>query len=267
MQDLVKNVTKISYFLGLARKTWDGQHVPVTKDQALALPGMPGIWLDPDRALFHEPSRSLVLADLHLGFEWVQRARGQLLPLGRPQDARERIQLLVARWGARRVVVLGDMVHGNAGLDGVRRSLEDLLRGIPGLEWRVVLGNHDRGLAGRLGQWAIPGVSWGGEWREPGWLGVHGDVVPDPGEGERVLSGHEHPAVDVGRPGTGVVRVPAFVVGPRGVILPAFSPWAAGSEVGRRPPLGEWARRLGATTYVACMGARLLPIPAERLGA
>ena len=232
--------------------------------EAEALPG--GLALDADRAVFHAPSRTLLVADLHLGFEWVQRARGHMIPLGRADDAPARLRAVVERWGARRVVVLGDVVHGDARLEGVRSALVALLRTLPGLEWHVVLGNHDRGLATAVHGLGIRGVTCGMEWREDGWLGVHGDHWPSAGEGVRVVSGHEHPMVDVGRPGTGEVRVPAFVVGDRGVILPAFSPWAAGSVVGRRPMLGEWGRRLGATCYVACMGRRLLQIPAARLG-
>lgn len=231
---------------------------------AKAVPG--GLELDADRAAYHGPSRTLLVADVHLGFEWVQRSRGQLIPLGRPDDAAARVRHLVGRWGARRVVVLGDLVHGDARLDGVRSSLVAMLGVLPGLAWHVVLGNHDRGLGGVLRELGIPGVTCGPSWREEGWMGVHGDQWPSPEEGVRVASGHEHPMVDVGRPGTGEVRVPAFVVGDRGVILPAFSPWAAGSVVGRRPMLGEWGQRLGVACYVACMGRRLLEIPAGRLG-
>lgn len=222
--------------------------------------------MDPDRAVFHGPSGTVLVADLHLGFEWVQRARGQLIPLGRPDDVPARLRALVARWRAHRVVVLGDVVHGDARVEGVRCALAAMLGMLPGLEWHVVLGNHDRGLASVLPGLGLPGVTYGLEWREAGWLGVHGDRWPTSEEGVRVVSGHEHPMVDVGRSGTGEVRVPAFVVGDRGVILPAFSPWAAGSVVGRRPMLGEWARQLGAASYVACMGRRLLSIPAARLG-
>lgn len=236
------------------------------EEGGLALPGMPDIRLDPDRAVVHLPSRSVVVADLHLGFEWVQRVRGQLLPLGVPGDAVGRLGRLVERWDARRVVVLGDVVHGAPRLEGVRRLLEGLVGGVGGVAWTLVLGNHDRGLEEWLGILGKGGVTWGASWREAGWLGVHGDAWPDAGPGDRVLSGHEHPAVDVGRVGAGEVRVPAFVVGERGIILPAFSSWAAGSVAGRHPWMGAWARGLAATTYVACMGPRLLPIPADRLG-
>jgi len=224
------------------------------------------IQLDPGRAAFHGPSRSLILADLHLGYEWVQRSRGHLLPLAQPDDTAARIRALVDHWDAHRVVVLGDLVHGKADMQGVRAAVEHVLQARPGLEWSLVLGNHDRGLGSVLRTLAIDGVTWGPAWREAGWMGVHGDVWPEAAPGERVLSGHEHPSVDVGRPGMGEVRVPAFVVGERGIILPAFSPWAAGSVVGRRPMMGEWGRRLGVTSYVACMGHRLLEIPAARLG-
>ena len=208
----------------------------------------------------------MLVADLHLGFEWVQRARGHLIPLARPDHVPERLRALSERWGARRIVALGDVVHGDPRMEGVRSAVSALLRTLPGMEWHVVLGTHDRGLASVIEGLGIPGVTCGLEWGGDGLLGVHGDQCPRVEDGVVVVSGHEHPMVDVGRPGTGEVRVPAFVVGKRGVILPAFSPWAPGSVVGRRPMLGEWGRRLEVTCYVACMGRRLLEIPAGRLG-
>jgi putative SbcD/Mre11-related phosphoesterase len=235
-------------------------------DELGAKPWPGGLSWDPDRAAFHGPSRTLLVADLHLGFEWVQRARGHLIPLARPDHVPERLRALSERWGARRIVALGDVVHGDPRMEGVRSAVSALLRTLPGMEWHVVLGNHDRGLASVIEGLGIPGVTCGLEWGGDGLLGVHGDQCPRVEDGVVVVSGHEHPMVDVGRPGTGEVRVPAFVVGKRGVILPAFSPWAPGSVVGRRPMLGEWGRRLEVTCYVACMGRRLLEIPAGRLG-
>lgn len=240
------------------------QHGCMEELGAKSWPG--GLSWDPDRAAFHRPSRTLLVADLHLGFEWVQRARGHLIPLARPDHVPDRLRALSERWGAGRIVALGDVVHGDPRMEGVRSAVSALLRTLPGMEWHVVLGNHDRGLASVIEGLGIPGVTCGLEWGGDGLLGVHGDQCPRVEDGVVVVSGHEHPMVDVGRPGTGEVRVPAFVVGKRGVILPAFSPWAPGSVVGRRPMLGEWGRRLQVTCYVACMGRRLLEIPAGRLG-
>lgn len=224
-----------------------------------------GIHLDVRRAVFLEVTRTLLVADVHLGFEWVQRRRGQMLPLGLPDDAGVRLRGLVEDWKPSGVVVLGDWVHAAVELTGVREALERFVGVAPGVSWRVVLGNHDRGLASWLKQWGME-VETSGQWEENGHRYVHGDgFTQGVGGGGWVFSGHEHPALEVGRPGEGQARVPAFVVGREGVILPAFSSWAAGVPVGRGNWMGEWARGMTVERVVACMGARLLPVPASRI--
>jgi hypothetical protein len=224
-----------------------------------------GIHLDVRRAVYLEATRTLLMADVHLGFEWVQRRRGQMLPLGVPEDGVDRLRGLVRDWGARRVMVLGDWVHAAVELAGVREAVERFVGVAPGVMWKVVLGNHDRGLGAWLSRWGM-GVETVEEWEEGGHRFVHGDGAMREGCGDGwVFSGHEHPALEVGRPGEGQIRVPAFVVGREGVILPAFSSWAAGAPVGRGVWMGEWARRMTPERVVACMGARLLPVPASRV--
>lgn len=232
-----------------------------------------GICLDARRAVFLEKSRRLVVADLHLGFAWVQRRRGQLLPVSVADDTPARLAELCRDWDPLEIVVLGDVVHEAVPLEAVREELAAVLEAA-GSErrWRLILGNHDRRLGTRLAEWGL-GLPCMAEWTEEAFGFVHGDALPsgDGGEcGGWVLSGHEHPAVELGDGGTRRAKVPAFLlgVGPdgrRALVVPAFSRWAAGCVMGRRPFLGAWAERVRWETAVACLGPRLLPIPVERL--
>lgn len=230
-----------------------------------------GVHVDIRRAVYLEGAGVLAITDLHLGYAWVQRQRGALLPIGE-DDTLERTLTLIRDWRPRRLVILGDLVHAVAGAEGVRGAVREFLQGLPsGIAVDVILGNHDVRLAERLVEWGV-GLPCHAEWGLEGMGFVHGHVPPTmelartvDGSGGWILSGHEHPALELGDGGTTTVRVPAFLVGSGRIVLPAFSNWAAGCVLGRERLLGEWARGSVFTHAVACVGTRLLPIPWDRV--
>lgn len=241
----------------------DPQITPMTQNAGAWLVGE-GIHLDARRAVYLSGPSVLAVADLHLGYAWAQRRRGQLLPLG-VEDTVPRLRALCEAWKPRTIVVLGDFVHAAAGVEGIRSAVTEVLRGVPeGVAWRIVLGNHDHRLEPWLREWGLP-VPCGREWCVDGFQFIHGDVMPSASApGAWTLSGHEHPCVVLGDGGTTSARVPAFLAGERQVVLPAFSSWAGGCVLGRQPLLGDWARGIVPRHVVACVGARVLPIPWER---
>ncbi len=223
----------------------------------------PGLVLDARRAAWMPEHGTLAVADPHLGYAWVQRARGQLLPVARPEDTVDRLLRLSAEFAARELVLLGDVVHAALDLQPVRGALEALTDGLRGRTvLRLVAGNHDRRLAGRLADWGLP-LGLTPEHRTGGFRMVHGDgpIPAEDGENGWLLSGHEHPAVRIGDGIAHSARVPAFLVAPRWVILPAFSDWAAGCVLGQTPFLSATARGARFEQAVACFGPRLLPLP------
>lgn len=222
--------------------------------------------LDARRAAYLPGPRAVVVADTHFGHAWVERARGSLVPVNTPDDSAARLAALVRDHAARQLVVLGDVVHAALDVPGLRGLLAEVASIAPD-GTRFVLGNHDRRLAERLRAWGIAAecadrVSF------PGFELVHGDRDPGPASpGIRRLSGHEHPAVVLGDGVATAAKVPAFVVGGTGVVLPAFSDWAAGCVVGGGRFLGPVASAMRVESLVACLGPRLLRLPAHLLGA
>jgi metallophosphoesterase superfamily enzyme len=85
----------------------------------------------------------------------------------------------------------------------------------------VVKGNHDRG----LGSSALPVCA---EAEVGGWRVVHGDGERPAGP---VVQGHEHPCVRW----SGRLSAPCYLVADDHLVLPAFSPDAAGANVLRSP--------------------------------
>jgi metallophosphoesterase superfamily enzyme len=131
----------------------------------------------------------------------------------------------------REMIWVGDCLHS---VDG-RLPAETFLGQVdPGLKTHILAGNHDR-------RWPLAS-------RTPLIRGPfffhHGDLEasrPEPGLIEVI--GHYHPAV-IWSDGAGTrLRLPGLVVSSRRLILPAFSPWAAGVPWNNQLRNGEslWA--------------------------
>ncbi len=221
----------------------------------------PGVFLDARRAVWFERTRTLAVADLHLGFAWAQRSRGSMLPLNVPDDTVEQLSALAQDYGARELIVLGDIVHKAVPLEPVREQLRALCAGLSSvLSLRLLGGNHDRGLGRLLSECEFT-MQVQAEARVGPHLLMHGDAPPtaEPGEHGRIFMGHEHPAIRMGD-GVASVKCPCFLVGPRVVVLPAFSSWAAGCNVRQESFLSPIARAAEFSSAMAIMAGKILPI-------
>jgi putative SbcD/Mre11-related phosphoesterase len=204
--------------------------------------------LTPERVAVHVPTATAVAADLHLGYDEARRRRGEAVPLTGLDDLLLALGVLVPRHGLRRLVVAGDLFEDAAG----RALVPDLLRGLGECDLElagVVPGNHDRGLA--RAEPSLPlrpeGVRLGD------WLVLHGDGALPPG---RLVLGHFHPCLRWG----GRATAPCYLIGEGRIVLPAFSPDAAGGDVRR-------ARRWHGYRCAAVAGDRVLDFgEVSRLG-
>src|ERR1043166_8670616 len=108
----------------------------------------PGLVLDARHALWLAAARTLIVADLHVGYVWAHRHGGQLLPLSAREDTADRLLALVEDYDAGELVLLGDIVHQAV---RVREFCAELAELFARLRARVpvkcVAGNHDRKLA------------------------------------------------------------------------------------------------------------------------
>lgn len=231
-----------------------------------------GVVLDARRALFLSETTTLVVADLHLGYAWVQRQRGALLPVAGPQSTLDRLSRLLADYQPRRLVILGDLVHRAVALPALESELHSLAQRLPpSVEWTICTGNHDQGLASLLGnRFRTPAPQLTAQWSTGRFRLHHGDRAAET-SGPLALSaedpvdviGHEHPAIRLGDGVATQAKVPCFLRAQDVWVLPAFSNWAAGCEIGRQPFLGPVAQRARFHTAFACLGARILKIPLQ----
>ena len=228
-----------------------------------------GLWLDARRAVFLEESGTLAVADLHLGYAWAHRARGNLLPIAAGDDTLLRLLELIDDYAPHDLAILGDIVH--AALDaeallGEMRALAGLAERLP---LRLIAGNHDTQLPRLLQRAAIP-LEIIREHHAGSHLLLHGDESDEAraaartaathARGGRVILGHEHPAIALSDGVTTSARCPCFLVSDDALVLPAFSAWSAGTNVRSGIFLSPYARTARFTRAVAIVARKLLPV-------
>jgi DNA ligase-associated metallophosphoesterase len=174
--------------------------------------------LMPERAAYWPAQQTLFVADVHFGKSASMRASALPIPGGVTTETLARLTRAVARSGARRLVILGDLWHD---AEGRQRQTLAACQG-----WRearldldiwLVEGNHDR----RAGP--TPAAFRCNELREPTPLGpfalCHDPAIPV--DGYR-LAGHIHPAARLWGKGRQTEKLSCFWVTPTGMVLPAF---------------------------------------------
>lgn len=194
-----------------------------------------GLVLLPQRAVWRVETRTLFIADAHLGKAATFRALGQPAPKGTTRDNLDRLDALVDRFSPVRLVFLGDLFHARqAHAPGVTAAFLDWRRRHAALRLTLVRGNHDR----RAGD---PSEQFGIElFDEPydseGIVARHHPLASDEceGQGATILAGHLHPCVRLSGVARDSLRLPCFVLQARQIVLPAFGAFTGGALVHAR---------------------------------
>lgn len=205
------------------------------------------VWWTPDRA---DRGGAVLIADPHLGKADLFRRRGIPVPHAAAEADLDRLSALIARTGARRLIVLGDLLHsrpepGDATVESVAAWRERHA----GLDILLVRGNHDRHAGPPLDAWRVRA------WDEPCVLDDLPFVLRHHPRGDPhrpVLCGHVHPAVT---PRTGTREAT-----PR---MPCFH-WECGGEHGGKH--GESAGCLTLPAFGGFTGThRIRPAEGDRV--
>lgn len=180
-----------------------------------------------DRAVFLPNSKSLVIADLHLGRGIAETIS---YPVDSFQDDTARLTALLETYSPDEVVIAGDIVHAFSGIPKtVKEQLSELERIIQETraDLRYVRGNHDTVLDDLTEIPLTPTY-------QPGSTNIlitHGHELPD-ATATTYIIGHEHPAINIeGR------KYPCFLKGPTPdetgtvLILPSFSTLTSGTTM------------------------------------
>jgi DNA ligase-associated metallophosphoesterase len=175
------------------------------------------------RAAFWHETSTLLVADIHLGRQQAWRAGGvpisdaaQIASLDEPL---QRLAALLDVTGAKRLLVLGDLLHAPAGLtDTMILRVAAWRERHAHVRFEIIPGNHDRKLDRVAEVWKLM-------IREACVCEPPFEFVHDPADAANAdhiaCSGHVHPMVRLATARESV-RVPAFLVMSRRMLLPAF---------------------------------------------
>lgn len=192
-----------------------------------------GKFAHPSGALWLPEPRAVLVADVHLGYGWAQRRRGELGPV-MDGGARDRLRALLDELDPARVVFLGDLVHAPHPGEEERALIEETVRSLAArAALTVVLGNHDRGFARDFGDLPVERTA---VWKQADVAAVHGDLIGEAPSAPCLVLGHLHPAYTLHDAAGAGRRLPAFLRSRRAIVLPAFTPFSPGFDVTRGIP-------------------------------
>lgn len=191
------------------------------------------LWLTPQRAVFWEEQRTLIVSDLHLGKTGHFRKAGIAVPASLFKEDLQRLLALIQHFQPEELLVTGDMFHShsNIELDLFSRWRKD----ISNLRVRLVKGNHD-----------ILNSAWYHEQSidccDNSIIGPFSFVhdrkdFQSPDNGLYPISGHIHPGILLNGGGKQQMRLPCFYFGNEGAILPAYSKFTGAVALG--PQAGD----------------------------
>ena len=186
----------------------------------------------PDKAIFWEEDRSLICSDLHLGKVGHFRKEGIRVPSDAGKKTIDKLRTLLTEWKPKRVLFLGDLFHSDYNLEWI--ALNDLMDEFPGMEFVLIIGNHDilddeHYQSSRMHVLSSPQVY------EP--FVLSHEPLDEQLEGLYNLCGHIHPAVRMRGKARQAVRLPCFYFGDYTGILPAFGAFTGSATI--QPKKGE----------------------------
>jgi DNA ligase-associated metallophosphoesterase len=171
--------------------------------------------LHAERALYWPAQASLLVADVHLGKDDVFRRAGIAVPSGDTPDDLGRLNRLIEHFQPHRLIVLGDLVHGDAHeTTPWLAQVREWRRRHAQVKMELIEGNHDRHFDS-----AMLGFSVIAEHLRLGPFLLSHEPVHD--DEAYVLAGHVHPGMVI-RDGWRRHRLPAFCFGEKTGLLPAF---------------------------------------------
>jgi uncharacterized protein len=185
------------------------------------------LWLSPERCVFWEEQKALILSDLHFGKTGHFRKAGIAVPQNVYKEDLQRLVHVVQHFQPQTLIVVGDMFHSSANLELelFRKWRSDF----SDLSIQLIKGNHD---------------ILHDNWYEQTQLTIHSqslsmqpfsfthDVTQnvslstslnDAASLPYIFSGHIHPGIAVKGGGRQWLRFPCFYFGNNFAVLPAFS--------------------------------------------
>jgi uncharacterized protein len=175
-------------------------------------------WLSPERCIYWEEQKALIVSDLHFGKTGHFRKSGIPVP---PKVYKEDLQRLVQQiqfFKPDELIVVGDLFHSRE-----NKELELFLKwrnDFPQVGIKLVKGNHDI----LKENWYVKaGIEVYEECLTLDQFTFIHDVSACEDSGQYFFSGHIHPGIFISGLGKQSLQFPCFYFGKNYAVLPAFS--------------------------------------------
>lgn len=200
------------------------------------------------KGLFLKTEKTLVISDLHLGYEEMLINKGVLVPKAQLKETLRDLEELVKKVKPCQIVINGDLKHEFGRVLG--QEWKDTLGLVDwikrqGIKLIVIKGTHDPILKPILNKRSLETVD---SLRLGKKFIFHGDKETNiPSDTEIVIIGHEHPAITL-REGRKTEKFKCFLRGQwKGkelIVLPAFNPLVEGTDVLTEPVISPLVKRM-----------------------
>ncbi len=184
-----------------------------------------------ERAAWWSRMRTLLVADPHFGKAATFRASAIPVPRGTTTEGLARLDALLTRTDAARVIFLGDYLHAREGRSPeTLRMLAEWRLANPALDLVLVRGNHDRRAGDPPAEAGVRCVD--APLLEAPFVFAHYPVASEHGY---VLAGHLHPGAPLSGRGRMRERLPCFWFARGFGVLPAFGEFTGLADVAAEP--------------------------------
>ena len=178
-------------------------------------------WLSPERCIYWEEQKSLILSDLHFGKTGHFRKAG----IGVPQSVfKEDLQRLFAQvqfYKPQQLIIVGDMFHSkeNKEMELFMRWRNDL----PETKFLLIMGNHDILHNSFYKEASIEIISDCLQTNGFGFIHDPSAICIEPENASYYFTGHLHPGVTLRSGSRQSMSFPCYYFGEQYAILPAYS--------------------------------------------
>ncbi len=192
--------------------------------------------------------KTLVFADLHLGYEEELMSFGYLVPRFQYKMILRYLEKILSGVDVGKVVIDGDLKHEFGRISGQEwREVRDFLDFLGGRVDEIILvrGNHDN-IIGPIATRKRVRVVSGCFIEEEGIYITHGHEIPEDknlGRAKTILIAHDHPAISLGE-GLRVERIKCFLKGKWNkktlIQIPSLNFVTEGMDITRENPLSPF---------------------------
>lgn len=191
------------------------------------------------KALWIPKQKTLIIADLHIGYEEDLNSQGILIPRIQFGDMKREIEMLLNDLKPKTIVINGDLKHEFGGISSQewREALEILDIMSKNCKKIVLIkGNHDNMLEPIAKKRGLELKQFYCIEKENICI-LHGDKIPVNDEVHKakvLIIGHEHPSISL-REGMKIEKYKCFLLGKwhgkKLVIMPSFFPYIEGLDI------------------------------------